>query len=57
MVNPNYFGFSGEGACSSPHLRFTFLSNRFLGSLGFFVLETSTAKQINLHFMIALERI
>jgi hypothetical protein len=31
------------------YLLFIFLSNRFLGSFGFFVLETLTPKQINLH--------
>jgi len=31
------------------YLLFIFLSNRFLGSFGFFVLETLTPKQINPH--------
>jgi hypothetical protein len=36
------------------YLLFFFLSNRFLGSFGFFVLETLTAKQINLYLRLLL---
>jgi hypothetical protein len=36
------------GIDTALYLLFIFFSNRFLGSFGFFVLETLTAKQINL---------